>query len=1167
MDPNEPDLEAAHVRKVEFLRRQRAMDRVRRSWEEQPRAPGGEVGGAGFEQGAREAGEEAQRGAGRMAAGAAKDVARGAIEGPTQAAGGFFDAVKETADAVSDFNTWLEETVGPNPVSEAAGALAEPVGLAIELLPDIEEPVTTTGALVRGASQFLTGFMGSGRIKAIQKLAEAGRAGALSAPFLRGALADMVVFDPSEERLSNLVQQVPALENPVSEFLAASPDDSAAAGRLKTAAEGLGLGAIAEGLVRGLRAMRSGRAVAQQAEPVVKQLVDTTNAQKAKLAQLLGDPAGPALEVRVPDVPAEEAAAAVAAGKGEAREVFINWSRISSPEDVKAVMQEMADAFEPGIKKAQRGVRSWEQTKLSAEQKDAWQILAERRVGEPLNAEQSVAVRELWAQSAARLKGLAQEVVADPQSELNQIAFRRMLGIHAAVQEQVIAARTETARALNSWAIPAGDAVTFSGQMDQLKGLLQSESRSTQEIASGLLRLADAGMEKEATWFTRAVAAGRIGSDMVRQLWYGSLLSGLHTHARNMLSNTAVLGQQLMERKAANLIGRALGREYVANGEATAQTFGMLQGFRDALRMSAKGRQVYAAALAKRAAGDVDGASTLLAENAGEVGGAYKTALTGQTSGAGKVEMPMQGAFDPEKLGLSRTSPVGRVFDWIDTATTAPTRALAVEDEIFKSANARAELNAQAFRQASREVETGVIPPDRFTDRLTTLRNDPDENLRLLSRMSAEVNTFANEPLATKSWKSFKAVGEFPVIGRIVLPFRRTPYNIFAYGFERTLLAPLVRRWREDVFAGGARRDLAMAKFLTGNAVLAVFADMAMKGDITGKGPEHAGESASLRRQGIPANSFRVQIGTERNGDPIYRWFSYRGLEPVGTQIGLAANITEILREKWKDDNPEVDELVIAASMAIANQLTFATFMTGPADFVEMMSDSRRYGENWWERLVGSAVPTGVAQFARSSDPYVRAVEDMGDALRARTPGLSKDLPPLRDLWGRPIKRTAEMGTLYDFVSPIASQRESAEPIDLELERLEFYPEMPQRSVGLDGVKIDLTDRPREYSRYVELAGGALKEEVSGAPVRTQGYESEGMGLMKELNAIVTGKHQSSSLYDALSGGPDGGKASLIDAIIKAHRAAAREQLLVEFPALAAEVEQKKLTKPPRFAE
>ncbi|MCU7882081.1 MAG: hypothetical protein KZQ66_11085 [Candidatus Thiodiazotropha sp. (ex Lucinoma aequizonata)] len=112
----------------------------------------------------------------------------------------------------------------------------------------------------------------------------------------------------------------------------------------------------------------------------------------------------------------------------------------------------MVDADKTSLGEAQRGVRSWKQTKLSAEQKNAWSILDtlnQRGTGATLNAEESVALRELWVRSSTKLNEVAQQATLDSSQNI-QFQFQKMLHIHQAVQEKVIAIRTEAARALNS---------------------------------------------------------------------------------------------------------------------------------------------------------------------------------------------------------------------------------------------------------------------------------------------------------------------------------------------------------------------------------------------------------------------------------------------------------------------------------------------------------------------------------------------------------------------------------------------------------------------------------------------------------------------------------------------------------------------------------------------
>lgn len=1177
------ELDDFHAEKTARLAQKESLDRMFQGVEEQPQQAVKQV-----DEAAQGEQQTAKVGAPVPAGGVASDMAEGVLETPSQILGGAAEAVNETMSLIRDIGDWANENIvdlghivytGEDGLEHLStdefkarfASDAEFYERDRDYVPETPEADSVTGGIVRGISQFVTGFIGAGKIKALQGLRAAGTAGRITSDAIRGAISDFAVFDPHEARLSNLIEQYPALQNPVTEFLQAKPDDTAAEGRLKNAVEGIIPGVAIDGLAemftRGVRALRSARGAADTVlseVDEVAQAVEVAQTQRARVKELIGDPEQPLLSPVAADAaessgrlrpkPMDVNAEDLARG-GTSPETFVNWSRIDTPDDVKAIIQEMANLNKEGIDEARRGVVGWQQTKLDAEAMDAFDILASRRQGQPLNNAETVAVRELWARSGTKLRQLTDEVLADP-SEINKIAFRKMLAVHNSIQEQVVAARTETARALNAWKIPAGSDAAFIGQMDQLRSYLSAED-ATEEIAKGLKALTDAGMIKEADQFVYGSPWAKT-ADGVAQLWYFSLLSGPKTHMRNGISNTAVLLNQMLERKAANLIGAVKGAKNVPDGETSAMMFGMVQGFRDAFRISSKGRQAIGAAIR---AGD----TAPIADAAGEFGTAWRAGVTGESGiGIGKIELPRMGAFSPEKLGLDKQSGVGRVMSVLDTVTTLPGRALNMADEVFKSANYRAELNAQAFRRATKELAEGKITD--VQGRIAEMMNDPDTAMQMAARFSAETNTFTNTPLNTKPWQAFKAIGEVPVLGKIVLPFRRTPYNIATYTFQRTPLAPLVKQWRNEIAKGGAQADLAWSKFLTGNAILLTMADLAMNGDLTGEGPSNMNQRATERRMGEQPSSVRVNVGTD--DAPEYRYFSYRGLEPMATSLGISSNIVDILRSTdWEDDNAEIDELVIAASMAIANQVTSQQYMSGLSDFFNAMSDPQRYGESWWNRLAGAAMPTGVAEIARTQDPYLRAVHDMTDAFMARTPGLSDKLPHKRDAWGRPITRESGLGSFYDAVSPIYSRAEDAQPIDLELQRLETWIGKPPKRTSFNGITVNLDRYPAEYDRWTQLQGQEITETVYGAPISAGGFVSSGKGLMDELNMLTSGKHPNypKEMYGMLSDGPDGGKANLLRQVINAYRDAAKEYLLAESPTLRAEVDSRKNAQQGRY--
>ena len=134
--------------------------------------------------------------------------------------------------------------------------------LAFDVLPDYDTRFlgtskTMAGGAVEGIAQFATGFVPlfglAGRAGALAKAGTAAKA------VTAGAVTDFTFFNGQEARLSNLIQQVPELQNPVTEFLAYDKDEGELEGRMKNVLEGLGLEAVAGVFIKSLKAMKKAR--------------------------------------------------------------------------------------------------------------------------------------------------------------------------------------------------------------------------------------------------------------------------------------------------------------------------------------------------------------------------------------------------------------------------------------------------------------------------------------------------------------------------------------------------------------------------------------------------------------------------------------------------------------------------------------------------------------------------------------------------------------------------------------------------------------------------------------------------------------------------------------------------------------------------------------------
>lgn len=1059
-------------------------------------------------------------------------AARSIAEPIPQLAAGAIEGAQNTIRLADDIVNWLAGTPGEQ----------GPAGQIADVIPNpFSQPQTTVGELARGAGRFLFGFWRG--MAATRALQGAGTAGRVARPILAGAIADGLAQNPNDPRLADMWKNMGLPENVLTDYLAADPTDTAMEGRLKNAIEGTLSGAIADATFKTVKLARDTWRARGQGSP-------TAQAAPTMAATVPPDPVRDWLIVGVPDAPlvsrdtpipgrtaqsqsgsaaatenarqatqmgeGENAAAALAgagsrAGDGE---VFINWGRINTAADVQAAMRDMADAFKGDVDEARRGVQTNDVTRELAERLGlSVEDILNRRRGEPWNAETALAARRIYTASGEQLLEAARRAAAPDASDVDQVAFRKMMAVHYAIQSEVLAARTETARALQSWSIPAEGGRVPTRAIEQMLEA-SGGAMASKAMASRLAILAqqnpgavDAFVQKGA--YARSVEA-------IQEVWINGLLSSPQTHIVNMSSNTIVAFQQIYERGAARFISEAVGSGEVAPGEASAMLYGLVTGLKDAFRLAGQTWR--------------DG------------GGDLAMML-------GKVDLPRESALTARNMGVTEGSGLGNAIDFLGhSVVRTPSRALGAEDAFFKSINYRMELHAASLREARQNIAaTGLqITPEALGREMARIVANPPDHIRTAAADAALYATFNRQagPIAQRllSLRNSESLS-WNMAMTVVLPFIRTPANIVSYSFERTPLAPLVGQWRDDIAAGGARRDLALARMATGSAIMAMAFDFADQGALSGNGPDDPGEREALTRQGWQPYSVKV-------GD---RWVSYNRMDPFGFTMGFAADMAELLRrrEVEPEEVDEVREVVAAAIATIANTVVNKTYMQGVAELVGALSDPDRNAMSFINSLSGSFVPSIVGRAAQLTieDGAPREVNTPQEAVMARLPGLAARLPPKRDLWGDPRAASSGFGTAFDTLTPFRTTRAVASPIDREIEQQGWNIERIGKRVAFDGADVNLRDFPEAYDELVRLAGNELR-----LP------QFENMGARDFLDAVVEGRSSYSALYRTLSDGKDGGKERWVRSVITAYRDAAKRALLADpqFGEIGAIVEERR---------
>lgn len=1193
---------------------------------------------------------------GRGVVSAVGDFTRGVVwEGPPAVVSGLKGAFNETMDFVDWVGDSIERVVpgtiliGPDGIelttqNKAAEKLGQSEDFGTRLSDGTKDKLeTNTGQFIRSGTQFVVGFAGAGKV--LKGWAAASRGGQLAKAMAQGAIADFTAFDPHEERLSNFLSDLdPENRVPFLDFLAADKEDSELVGRAKNAAEGLGLGVVADTVIGALRAIKAGRqmkAAARQeaqaqgmqvdptaptaqieaeaakfvadAEALLKPAappkpslgpkidkagktaakvkpeellpadgpqslndytVDTWHAQVAEREQLpensfLRDTLTVAVRVGVylPSESIQAARWAADNGRGdivatlwnqaktmgdeatasELAAIFdgrprgsatgatiepnvfdIDFSKIETPDDVKAVISTMLERNVDQVDAARGGTQSWATTREKAEGVDWVASMAKRRPGQAMNAAEITAYRGALNASASKMLDLARQMEGykginnDPPLAL-QYAFRRQTAIHNTIQAEFMGARAEAGRALQAFQMPVGTPTRVYRELDNL--LAEHGGAATaKELAKKVLQAARKG-DKTLNEVARMGAMARSRA-IVKAVYTNGLLSGLGTPIVNVVGNSIAMLMNVTDRFASPRVARALGDEPSTEvGEAGALIAGYIGAMRDAFRMPLSETMSNITFDAVREQGalralapGLDDAMPpgMIRTGREESGGlTYENAATSKPLGAAAWRVDQDSGF-------------GRSLDVLQAVVETPSNVNSLMDDFFRVVSARGELRAQAFRHVQRDVRAGKIAKADAQAAMAKLIDEPTPAmLEAAEREMRELTFTRADGEFERKVNSFRQMldshGPVP-LGTLLMPFVRTPANIMSYAVRHSPLAPFSARMRNDMASGGARAEIAKAQWAVGTATYAVLMDMALNGEITGGGPGNRQQREAMMRADENGNvnwqPYSMKVGE--------RWISYERLDPLGTAMSLAADFSEIMaNEDWDTGRLEQPSEIMGHVVGSLGEAFFdKTMLRSLFDTVRAVTsgDAAQVETMLKERAV-SLIPFSSASrmIRRGTDEYMRETSSALDALKNTLPVLSEGLPPARDLWGQERTYQTGLGVAYDMAAPVRTRGVGSNTIDLEILDQGITVSMPARSLTIDGERVSLRNRLDVYSDYVALAGQPAFE---------------------QLEAVVTGNHEDSEFYYSLSDGPDGGKADYIKSVIKAYREEAKAQIM-----------------------
>lgn len=783
-------------------------------------------------------------------------------------------------------------------------------------------------------------------------------------------------------------------------------------------------------------------------------------------------------------------------------------------QSARSNFQEQLSSFSEQLSAQRRGVRSDVQVTAESRSPDALQYESYLNLppGTILKDSDVVAVKRMFKELSEPVTLIAKHLVKNPQDEQAFLALLEQLPTISRGLKNIAGVYAESGRTqrLLSEKLPTGGQIPSMSKeqvrisdpyIQQWMEFFKQQEALDKMGAPSMPRekfiqiLASIKTPQEMARLAQ-IAANPSKWDMFLEYWINGLLSGPQTHVVNALSNTATIAWGIPERALAAMLSPS-----VRPSEVTAMIGGVKESIGDAWRLAWK---------------------------------AFKEEET--QLGLSKMEGPTR-AITGDALEL--TGLPGRAVDYIGQAIRLPGRALLASDDFFKAIAFRAEVRALARRESLRSVqEAGLSGRAAITEMRkieARILANPPEHIEQAAQEYASYVTFTKELGETGAKVQLALTTP---IGRIMVPFVRTPTNIFKFAGERTPFALLSRAVREEIAAGGERRALALAKIGLGSMTMGYLGTLAAEGLITGGGPKDKRLLEQLKMTGWQPYSVRV-------GDTYY---SYARTEPLGSLIGLAADTADIIGQLPQRD---AEELAAAVTVAISRNVANKTFVKGLAGSLNAItSQDVNVVQSFFEKELPTILPysTGMAQTARTVDPVMREVNSIVDAFKARVPGYSDSLPPHRDLFGNPVLFQGGLGP--DLVSSIYSSKAVDDPTAQELAKQEIPIGLPSKQIN----RVPLT--PQEYDAYSVLAGS---KPIIGGQTLHQRLE----GLFK------------SDLYHRASSGPDGGKWQLIRQWVTSYREQAammletghgvQEQLGTTFPDLANRIRAKRQEQAMRF--
>jgi hypothetical protein len=752
---------------------------------------------------------------------------------------------------------------------------------------------------------------------------------------------------------------------------------------------------------------------------------------------------------------------------------------------------------------------TWEQTLAAAKVKgfgsdilSDLQSMKEQYKNIPVDM---VRLRLASYQSSKDFYDLARQAYLNPDDAVLQAKLLRQLNLHGAVNDAYVLSRTRAAQAtsVGRMQITEGKAAGIMDEAGNVKipSINDAEMKTMLEdpnvsdnlklMIEKFVQLTDEGAREG---LINKVSKVGLIKDLWDRTWKNGLLSGTGTHVVNAGSNTTFLASSVATRAIAGGISttkRAFGGTgEVELGEAGALLSGMIHGFRDGMSL---GWQALKTGTTREQRDGIN----LLDDGGMKLEGQYNI-------------------FDARDYGFENETFIKGTNFYANFVTLLGGRPIMAMDELFKTMGYRAELTAQSYRagaQARRDaIANGKTAQEAAQIELKVMGDtlaNPPSNIDEAATDFAQMITFSRK--LTGSAKKIQELSQDHLIGRITMPFVKTPTWVASESLQHSWMAFLSSQWRKDMAAGGAQRELAMAKFGMGSMLMIGVGSYVADGRITGGGPGDTNLRKIYLDSGWKPYSFVFQPGewdaefvdylkTMKIDPSIGKdqrlYVPFRGIDPLAGPMAMMADAVEYAR--YEDDEDLVAQAILGATWGLYSYVGQQPYLTAISSIAGAFSQSIPNPKQAFKDGLNQIASTG-AQYAIEGSPVgmfnsARAqVERIVDPNKRET-GESPKTPTLikgfYEGLNRSISRTPflseSLGKQYDYLgeemmdidpanpwlassSGVRFSTSKQRPADKIMIELGMSIKKPGRSITMGGVSVKL--EPDEYEYMMRQFG------------------------------------------------------------------------------------------------